>query len=238
MSDATDDIHALAGLYALDALEPDELTRFEVHLDRCATCRDEVGGFRATGARLGQAVAEPAPPSLRDSVLAEVARTRQTPRRFGSASARHRARWTIAASLAAAAAALVLVLGLQVRDLRGERDDLAAVADVLAARDAETATLTGSSGMGGRVVRSPSTGRAVVVLDGLPVVADDRAYALWAIGDAGPVPAGLVRPGGDGQVVTVIDADALAGAKAFGVTEEPASGSAAPTGPILLQGQL
>lgn len=238
MSDAIDDIHGLAGLYALDALEPDEAARFEVHLDRCPTCQEEVAGFRATSARLGRAAAEPAPATLRASVLAEVARTRQAPRRAGRPSARQRARRAATVVLAAAAAVLVTVLGLQVRDLRGERDRLAEVADVLAAPDAETAVLEGAPGMGGRVVRSAGLGQAVVVLDGLPEVPSDRAYALWAIGDTGPVPAGMVRPGADGQAVVVLDAGVLEGAGGFGVTEEPSSGSPAPTGPILLEGRL
>ena len=39
-------LHALAGLYAIDALEPPaERHRFERHLARCGSCASEVRGL-------------------------------------------------------------------------------------------------------------------------------------------------------------------------------------------------
>ena len=65
--------HALAGAYALDALEGGELTRFERHLRRCRVCQSEVRGFAAAAAELGLAVAATPPPALKGRVLADVA---------------------------------------------------------------------------------------------------------------------------------------------------------------------
>jgi anti-sigma-K factor RskA len=65
--------HALAGAYALDALEPAERARYERHLRGCAACRADVRGFAATAAALGLAAAATPPPALKGRVLADVA---------------------------------------------------------------------------------------------------------------------------------------------------------------------
>jgi Anti-sigma-K factor rskA/Putative zinc-finger len=65
--------HALAGPYALDALDAAERARFERHLRRCATCPADVRGFAAVAASLGLAAATTPPPALKGRVLADVA---------------------------------------------------------------------------------------------------------------------------------------------------------------------
>ena len=65
--------HALAGPYALDALDPAERARYERHLRRCSTCPAEVRGFAAVAASLGLAAAATPPPALKGRVLADVA---------------------------------------------------------------------------------------------------------------------------------------------------------------------
>ena len=59
------DVHALAGAYALDALEPAETADFEEHLQSCGSCRDEVRSLRGATGALAIDVAETPPPSLR-----------------------------------------------------------------------------------------------------------------------------------------------------------------------------
>jgi len=71
--------HLLAGPYALDAIDGDELNAFEDHLDDCATCTLEVSGFRETASLLAQAVAQPVPSGLLNRVMAEVRTTPQLP---------------------------------------------------------------------------------------------------------------------------------------------------------------
>lgn len=71
------DVHTLTGAYALDALEGAERSEFEEHLTRCPECAREVDELRATGAKLGLAVAASPPESLRRKVMTEVAATRQ-----------------------------------------------------------------------------------------------------------------------------------------------------------------
>src|SRR5689334_18188552 len=100
----------MAGLYALDALEGDDLVRFEALLATNAELRDEVAGFRATAARLSDVSAATPPPSLRANVLTQIAETcqdapivRLDDRRRASAGRR--------ALLGAVAAALMLLAG-------------------------------------------------------------------------------------------------------------------------------
>ena len=66
-------LHALAGAYALDALEAAERDRFERHLPGCRDCEAEVRGLTATATALGMAVAADPPPALKPAVLAIVA---------------------------------------------------------------------------------------------------------------------------------------------------------------------
>jgi len=47
------EVHALAGAYALDALDPFERRGYEAHLRECEPCRREVAELQATAARLG-----------------------------------------------------------------------------------------------------------------------------------------------------------------------------------------
>jgi anti-sigma-K factor RskA len=237
MNVPADEIHDAAGAYALDALDDLERVRFEAHLARCAACRQDVADFRDTARILASAVAAEPPASLRGEVLAAIQGVRQDSP-FGSPAA-HRARprpWLTALS-AAAAIAIIGLLAVITIDARNERDDAQLLAATLAAPDARTVELApvGAAAGSGRVVWSESQGRAVVVLDELADPGEGRAYELWFIEDGTPRPAGVFDPGG-ARVVELLDT-IPDDADAIGVTEEPAGGSAAPTGPILLLGE-
>jgi anti-sigma-K factor RskA len=65
-------IEALLGAYALDAVDPDERAALSEHLTGCPRCRAEVDGHRQTAAALGNVVEE-APPDLWDRISGEVA---------------------------------------------------------------------------------------------------------------------------------------------------------------------
>ncbi|TDD72182.1 hypothetical protein E1293_32995 [Actinomadura darangshiensis] len=234
----TDDLHTLAGAYALDAIDDDvERRRFEAHLAGCETCATELREFQATTARLGLAVAEAPPPRLRDRVLADIRDVRQlppvSPRR---AEVRPR-RWrrTVAAGLAAAAC-LVTAASVGVAVHERQRVDQAQaayqeVAFVLSAPDARSAT--GRAGGGGTVtiVASASRGRVVVASAGLRTLPSSKAYQLWLINADGPRSAGFLPDDRSRPVV----AGAWRPVDRLGVTVEPAGGSARPTTtPIVL----
>ncbi len=74
------DLHALAGAYALDAIDRGaERERFTRHMNGCPTCAGEVRGFREVATAMAFAATLEPPPALRAEVLAAVARTRQLP---------------------------------------------------------------------------------------------------------------------------------------------------------------
>ena len=223
-----DDIHDLAGAYALDAVDDLDRARFEEHLARCQACQRDVDEFRTVGASLAAAQSTPPPASLKAAVMGDVARTRQE--RVARAVAPRRSRWALA-SLGAAAAVLVAVLGIRLAAVSADRDDANALAAVLAAPDAKTLPLSGTIGAG-RAVYSPTQQRLVVVLDRLPDLAAGRAMQLWYIVDAVAVPGPTFVPS-DHRVVAAAAAPP-AGTTLLAFTEEPVAGSTSPTGPVLL----
>jgi len=233
------DVTGWAGLYALDALEGDDLIRFEAALVDNDELRIEVAEFRATAAELSVASAEEPPPHLRANVLDAVASTRQHSPVVDMAARRGARLGGVRSSWMAAAAALIVVAGVFGYIVRGDGGTTTSseVAALLAQPDARLVPLTGSDGRSAQVVVSPSKQRLVVVSDQLGAVPDDKAYALWAIGDQGPVLAGLFRPGTDGRVESQVDVD-LSGAQQLGVTVEPKGGSDQPTTPILVSGAV
>lgn len=75
----SDDIHALSGAYAVDALDDVERARFERHLADCSACQAEVDSLVIAASELS-VLTEVAPPaSLRAKVLADIATVRPLP---------------------------------------------------------------------------------------------------------------------------------------------------------------
>ncbi|GAA5070071.1 anti-sigma-K factor RskA [Thermocatellispora tengchongensis] len=272
-----DDLHTLAGAYALDALPEGERRPFERHLERCEPCSAEVRGLTETAARLALAAAVQPPAGLRERVLAEIATVRQlapapshgaaaptvvVPRaalggpagtraatapeaasesveeRVRRRAARRRVPWRgrVPAGIAAVSAAAAVTLGVVAvdarRDLDAERARARTVAAVLAAPDAATVVRPLTGGGSATLVVSRSRGEMVVTSGDLTPLGDSRVYEMWLMGPDGVRPAGLV-PGANGVSTAVVALTAKA--ERFGLTVEPAGGSARPTTtPILL----
>lgn len=223
------DIHALAGAYALDAVDDLERAAFDRHLRECGACAVEVAELRETASWLTHAVAAPPPPRLREAVLAEIGRTAQErPRRGASGSGGSRrsrlVRWTVAGVAAAVLAAGVGV-GTWTVAQQGVREENARIDGVLAAPDAR---LVSSEMAGGRVtlIVSPSRNAAVAVLDGLDDPGAGKDYQLWMLDSAGPRPVGVISDGTGRQYIEGL-------APGFAVTKEPAGGSDRPTEPLV-----
>jgi anti-sigma-K factor RskA len=252
-----EDLHALTGAYALDALESAERDRFTRHLRRCQACANEVRGLRETATRLARAVALVPPPQLRERVLAAVAWTRQLPpetqhvpaprisparwfrwRQPGRSGA-SRLAWfpRPAPLLAAAALAVVVVLGVTLavtqRELNHSRAQNQAVEAVLSAPDARL--LTHAIVAGGRAIVVLSQARHALVLttSGLPPLPAAKVYELWFIGPGRSTPAGLLPSPTAGRTAPLLAAGLTAGDR-IGLTVEPAGGTNKPTTPPIL----
>ncbi|MCG5467543.1 anti-sigma factor [Micromonospora sp. LAH09] len=230
------DIHTLAGAYALNAVDELEGAAFERHLADCEPCRVEVAELRETAARLAdETVVEATPPGLRERTLAQVARTPQLRSGVGGASAGRRAgRWR---QLTVAAAAAILVAGGasavtwtvsndRVSDEQASSAQARQIAAVLDAPDARVFERSLEPGGAATVVVSRNRDRGVVLLRDLPEAGPGRIYELWLIRGSQPRKVGQLAEGVRAST-TVIGPVAEAGT--FGVSNEPAGGSAAPT---------
>lgn len=238
----TADIHTLTGAYALNALSDDERAAFEDHLAQCEACRGEVAELRETAARLGSAVAAPAPPGLKATVLEQVQRTRQLPPQGGQVIPLRRRSWPTRLTAAAAAAAVIaaVLLGAQVINLNRDLDEAnqqlsqlsstqAAVTDVLTAPDARVvASVRGETAAA--VVISRETGKLAFVPRRMPAPEPGRTYQLWLITPHSVHSAGLL-----GEATQPVVADTVANTRQVGVTIEPAGGSPQPTTDPVLQ---
>ncbi|GAA1583564.1 anti-sigma factor [Actinoplanes couchii] len=234
----SEDVHALVGPYALDALDDIERAAFSRHLRDCEPCRAEAAELQETVTRLADGAWSVPPPGLRDNVLAAIATTRQIapagreePRR---APGPRRLR------LVAAAAAVVAVVGAgavvwTVQDQRVRRAETLAeqartsesrLRSILAAPDLVVREQQLASG--GRVTMAMSrlrdAGVVTLVADGAP--GPDRVYQLWTIHGETPASAGAMAVG---QTTMVQVIEGLEGTSALGVTVEPAPGSTTPT---------
>lgn len=133
----------------------------------------------------------------------------------------------------------------QGRTLAELRDAVAAQAQVLrvlAGPRTLTATLAPQAGRNGtgRVVVDAATGEGAIVLAGLDSPGPGRTYELWVIrGSRAPEPAGLiaVEPGRP-TAARVQNVERPSEVTAFAVSIEPAGGSSAPTGPIVMVGPV
>lgn len=237
----SDDLHSLSGAYVLDALTDEERADFEVHLDRCPTCRDEVASLREVAPLLAETVAITPPPSLRADILARARQTRQDPPVVASEDSDPdvgpertepgrviplRRRW-----VALAAAAAVVVGGSVATWQVVEQTGTSVGEEVAEADDAQSWRTETDGGASLVVTRSEEEGRAVLRVEGLDDPGAGRTYQAWLQdGEGDLAPAGLM--GGDGEMV--LDGDVM-DAKGVGVSVEPSAGSEQPTSdPIAL----
>lgn len=225
------DIHDLVAPYALDALGPDERDEFEAHLDGCESCRAEITHLMEGAAHLATAVAVSPPPRVKTRVMAEIGRrlptTTAVPQRRG-----WRLPWERMIAAVAVAVAVVFA-GLWVTT-NSQLDHAETVASVYAAEDSITFALSSEVGEA-EFVYSPRLARGVFVDQGLATPQGDRVYQLWLVDDTGPLPAGTFRPSQNGAAVIF---ESLEPGLTIAMTEEPAGGSQAPTGDILLSTEL
>ncbi len=234
------DVHALVGAYAVDALDDLERAAFDRHLAGCEDCRAEVASLQEAASLLAETTSVEPPPALRDRVLAGITTVRPlppiTPEPTVETGTRTRSRRFRVATLVAAAAVIAAV-GADAAIWHPWSDDSSqTVSDasaVLGASDAQSTSLDFDGGASATVTHSDSVGKAVIETHKMPPPPDGMVYQLWLQQPvSGMVSAGVMPIKADQTVVLTGDA---ATAKAAGITIEPEGGSDHPTSePIAL----
>jgi anti-sigma factor RsiW len=197
-----DVIHDLTPAYALDALDVEEAARYESHLALCAKCRTELEGMWTVAAALAHGAGGPPPPAeLRERILEQARSKRRNlvsfPQRFAPRAA---------GSLTAVAAAATLTLGIWASSLHRELNEARRVAtanaEAVAALSDPTARGIPLTGANGRMVIS-STGKAALVLSGIPPAPHGKTYEIWIMADGAPQPAGLFQSASTRSVIPI-----------------------------------
>ncbi|CAM3935677.1 anti-sigma factor [Nocardioides marinus] len=220
------DVHALSGAYAVDALDDIERAQFERHLVECAECRAEVDSLREGAAMLADVAPVAPPAALRDRILAEVATVRPLPPQVVEVRPRRR---RFPALVAAAAAVVTLGVGAPIAYQALSSDtpsvDVSATERVLRAADTEKYVQRFDDGSRATVYRSKALGQAVIVTEGMADPGEGKVYELWLDHDGEMVAAGFMPKGPDNTVLLSGDA---AAAEGVGITVEPEGGSDEP----------
>ena len=239
------ELHTLAGAYAMDAISVADRARFERHLAGCQECAQEIASLREATARLATATAVPPPPGLKERVLAAAAQTRQHAPEVSEAgflASRARPRWlprrlTIAAAAAAAAVvvAAAVVFGVSNGSISGQlsqdRATSQQVAAVLTARDATMMTGTVRGGGTVTIVMSHARHALVFTAANLRPLPASRGYELWLVGPAGDRPVTMLP---SATMTGPVIASGLRPGDHLALTAEPAGGTARPTTPMML----
>jgi anti-sigma-K factor RskA len=228
------EIHALSGAYAVDALDDGERAEFERHLAVCADCRAEVASFHETTALLAETEAETPPASLRAGVLSGIGQVRPLPPQAtvptvatGATGATVVRRRRAPQLLAAAAAVVLLAVGAVLWHpwQTTHREDLAA--QVLGAPDAVKIIEKVPGGHGElTLVRSASLNRAVLIGHDVPPAPSGKTYQMWLQQPGQSMVSAGLMPRADEATLLAGDA---ATASAAAVSVEPAGGSEHPT---------
>jgi len=107
-------------------------------------------------------------------------------------------------------------------------------------RLAALTSLETAPGAHARAVWNPATGEAMLVVSGLPPAPAGRAYEVWVIAGGPPAPAGLFHSEAEAPAVIVRlpRLGQTTRVRTFAVTVEPEGGTLAPTGPMVLAGDV
>jgi anti-sigma-K factor RskA len=229
--------------FALGALDEPERRAIDAHVRDCAACTAEVESFRGALHAYASA-AETVTPDLRARIVERARRDNAwTASRDnawtgrGDNAGRRDNAWTSwlrrpIPAFVPALLVLLLVLSLVgVVQSRGDADRYAAVlADVASGRVVHLDPTNAATDLRGALV-IPENGAPYIVLR-MPAPPSGRAWEAWVLHGETPIPAGLATSGG---VFTITLTAPLAAGDGVAVTQEPASGSAAPTSaPVLV----
>jgi anti-sigma-K factor RskA len=250
-----------ADVYAVGALDGQELAQFEAHLATgCAICAERLRETREALTLLPRSLPEvPPSPPLRARILERIAAERSpaaAPVPLRPERRRSRVLWWGGWAGVAAVAALLVVVNAQLsttrQELRVLQDRLATLQSELAQREEALGFLSDPNvryvSLGGLkptpeasawLLWNPATRQGLLVARGLPAAPPGHAYELWALAGAQPVPAGVFSVDAGGRALLRLPPLPEGHTyDAFAVTLEPAPGVPKPTGPMHLHGKV
>ncbi|MBV9572790.1 MAG: anti-sigma factor [Acidobacteriales bacterium] len=239
-------------LYALDALQGEERTALENHIQTCDSCRGELDQLRGDAAVLALSVSGAQPPArARQRLLAAASRESRR------SSAPARTSWLKPLRIFSVAALVLLTifllrqnaelfqqLSLVQIEFSDQKTQLARARSVVAAltaTDAMHVTLVAAKHPPqpqGKAIYSRDRGSLIFMANNMPMPPANKAYELWLIPMNGsPMPAGMFTPDARGNAV-VVNPPLPPGieAKTFAITVEPETGSPAPTSQPVMAG--
>lgn len=246
-----EELGALAAVYAVGALDGDDLASFEAHLgSRCARCTDAVREFEETLTRLLlEATPVPPPSATRGRLLRRAGRVATVRRRLGAAAAmagavvagaaltgmwvaaRYEARLGRMARDTAAVRARVLASETGLRDHVAAYHATAQLLGDPATRVIELRGVGTALGASARILWQASAGGRLFA-SALPAPPPGETYELWAIADTSHA-VGTLDVDASGAASRAIAPTAIA-VRTFAVTLEPEGSVAAPAGPMVL----
>ncbi len=230
-----EEVEELAGAYALEALPAETLRDVREHMESCSQ-HSEVASLHAVASTLPFAAPEMEPPPGLKARLMGAIRQEAAPAAERASREAHGSwlrRWlsppirlyALAAALAVAVAALAgWNVYLQTSDDGGQ--------DVTFVR-----TLTDGGAAAGRILYVQEEHFAVITVQHLAPLADDKTYQVWAISDDTATGIGLFNTAESGEASTAIQFD-LSGVEVVAITVEPAGGSPQPTTEPVLTAEI
>ena len=226
-----EELEDLIAAFSLGALTPEEMDEVNEHLSSCDK-HPEVAEMEAVASALVMSAPERQPlAALKSRIMAEVSGDAR--RTTDEAAARGFVDWLrdlirspwVPYAMSGAAIFAVALFGLYFGVISD--DD-----------SASRFALTGDAGASGELVVEPGSVGGHITATGLAPLPEDQTYQVWALSpDATPAPAGFLTVSESGEASGVVTAD-LSSAIGVAVTIEPAGGSAVPTSPEVLYGDL
>jgi anti-sigma-K factor RskA len=238
----------LKDAYVLGALPEDERATMEAYLALHPERQAEVEDLMGVASLLALSPPEHDPPAeLRSRVMSVVeaestqpraARRRQASSWFGRFAGLRNVALGAAALLVVGLLSWNVLLQENVQNLRGQVEEARSAdqAQEDQAQEPREIELGGTwAEQGARAeVTALKDDRAILVVEDMPTIPEDRTGQVWVINDDVPEPSGLLEPSGN-MAATAITTP-LGGADAVAVTIEPAGGSDEPTtDPVLIK---
>ena len=242
-------------IYALGALDGEELKDFERHLaSGCPVCADCVRETRETLKLLHDSLPVESPPEeVKRRILEQIT---PAPERPAVRERSFRLRWDwLGIGLAAASAIVaIIVLASNLNRIHGQLQETRAQLDLARAQSeakdeqlrllssphirlVELKGLDAAPGAQARVFWNPVARSGLLIAAGLPQTPANHGYELWGIAGETPVPMGIFFADPNGQAT--FQMAPLAGERSFGkfaVTIEPVPGVQKPSGAMVLLG--